>query len=63
LGRVHVGTPDGEVEALVRDAIGVAVAGPESERWTATVQRQTVAYALWRHHRNLAEYARVMGGH
>lgn len=63
LGRVNVGTPDAEVEQIIREAIDSAVNGPEGGKWTAAIQRQTVRYAIWRHHRNLAEYAWVMGSH
>ena len=61
LGWVHVGTPDDQVEALILEAIDAALAGPEGDRWTPAVRRQTVRYALWRHHRNLAGYMAVMG--
>lgn len=60
LGRVHVGTPDAEVEALVAEAIATAEKGPEGAQWTPKIKRQTIRYAIWRHHRNLAEYRRVM---
>lgn len=63
LGRVHVGTPDSEVEAMIREAIERMMQGPQADQWTPKIQRQTVKYALWRHHRNLAEYVWVMGGH
>lgn len=59
LGRVHVGTSDSEVTAMIEEALA-AVTDP---RWTPALRRQTLRYALWRHHRNLAEYAWVMGGH
>lgn len=62
LGRVHVGTPDAEVEAMVQEAIDQACQGKQAEQWTKKIQKQTIRYALWRHHQNLAEYVRVMGG-
>lgn len=63
LGRVHVGTPDSEVGTIVREAIAAALNGPQAESWSPKIQRQTVKYAIWRHHRNLDEYRWVMGGH
>jgi hypothetical protein len=62
LGRVHVGTPDAEVEILITAAISSALNGPQSAQWTPKIQRQTVRYAIWRHHQNLVGYAQVMGG-
>jgi hypothetical protein len=47
---------------MVAEAVDRAAAGPQGELWTAKIRRQTVAYALWRHHRNLAAYVQVMGG-
>lgn len=58
LGQTHVGTPDAEVIRMVEDAI----AQQTDPRWTATIKRQTVRYALWRHHLNQSEYRFVMGG-
>lgn len=63
LGRVHVGTPDNEVEAMISEAIACQLNGKDADKWTPKIQRQTVKYALWRHHRNLAEYRWVMGPH
>jgi hypothetical protein len=40
-----------------------AIADQSDSRWTPTIIGQTVRYALWRHHRNFAEYANVMRGH
>lgn len=57
LGRVHVGTPDAEVEAELRAQIDRSGA-----TWTEAMKRQAVRYALWRHHENLGEYQWVMGG-
>jgi hypothetical protein len=63
LGRIHVGTPDAEVEATMLRQIEVAIGfGAEADAWTPKIQRQTVRYAVWQHHRNQAMYARVMGG-
>lgn len=59
LGRVHVGTPDEEIVATIKAAPGLKT----DTRWTPTLLRQTIRYALWRHHLNLAEYAWVMGSH
>lgn len=63
LGRVNVGAPDSEVEAMIREAIESQLAGPDADKWTPKIQRQTVKYALWHHHRNLAQYVWVMGSH
>jgi hypothetical protein len=60
LGWVHVGTPDNEVESLINEAIDRMMQGPQASEWTPAIRKQTVRYALWRHHRNLAEYIRVM---
>ena len=57
LGRVHVGTPDSEVEELVRKAIAEAP-HPFSEQQSD----ETVAAALWLHHENRSVYAHVMSG-
>jgi len=51
LGRVHVRTPDAEVVAMIEEAMATRT----DPRWTPAIKRQTVRYALWRHHRNLAE--------
>lgn len=59
LGRIHVGTPDSDVQAAIEAAPGMA----SDPRWTPALRRQAIRYALWRHHKNLAEYAWVMGGH
>ncbi|MGA2284369.1 MAG: hypothetical protein ABSH07_12005 [Candidatus Dormibacteria bacterium] len=60
LGRVHVGTPDQEVAREIEAAIDKAAA--REPRWTPAIRRQAVQYAIWRHHQDLAEYRRVMGG-
>jgi hypothetical protein len=59
LARTHVATPDDEILYAVRNAPGLQ----SDSRWTPALLRQTERYALWRHHRNLAEYAWVMGPH
>lgn len=56
---VHVGTPDEQVAGEVQREID----RQDDHRWTVAIARQTVRYALWRHHRNQAEYAWVMGPH
>lgn len=63
LGRVNVGTPDETVVSMIREAISRQIHGPEGSKWTPTIQRQTIRYALWRHHENLSQYVWVMGGH
>ena len=52
LMRIHVRTPDSEVALLLHDLMQNA---PDAPRFTRTIRLQTVRYALWRHHRNLAE--------
>ena len=59
LGRIHVGTSDGDIVALIEEAIEQS---KDREKYTPTIKRQTVRYALWRHHENLALYALVMRG-
>lgn len=59
LGRVHVATPDADVVSMVE----AAMADQTDPRWTPAIRRQTVRYALWRHHQNFTEYAWVMGRH
>lgn len=63
LGRTYVGTPDESIVAMVQEQITRQLSGPDADKWTPKIQRQTIKYALWRHHRNLSEYAWVMGGH
>jgi len=58
LAREHVMTPDD----VIVDQIAERINGRTDLRWTTAIKRQTIAYALWRHHRNLAEYNAVMGG-
>lgn len=63
LSRVHVGTSDEEVRKLIDDRI--VIAARHEPRWAmhpGGLANQTVRYALWRHHQNLAEYRSVMGG-
>jgi hypothetical protein len=59
LARTHVATPDADILYAVRNAPGLR----SDARWTPTLLRQAERYALWRHHRNFAEYADVMRGH
>ena len=59
LARTHVATPDDEILYAVRNAPGLST----DSRWTPALIRQAERYALWRHHRNFAEYAWVMGPH
>jgi hypothetical protein len=61
LGRVHVGTPDSAMVAMLIDLVDQAAA--RDPRWTRSIRLQTQRYALWRHHANQAEYAWVMGSH
>jgi hypothetical protein len=51
LGWTHVRTPDADVVAMLNERMA-SVTDP---RWTPAIRRQTIRYALWRHHRNLAE--------
>jgi hypothetical protein len=60
LGATHVGTPDTEIAATLEAQLAKNAA--RDTRWTPAIRRQTIRYALWRHHRNLAEYADVMRG-
>jgi len=61
LGRTHIGTSDGEVLRDTARAIRkAATANPEP--WTREIRRETLRAALWLHHENRAEYARVMSG-
>ena len=53
LGRVHVATPDDVMVTQLNEMIDVPAS--KDPRWTKAIRRQTVKYALWRHHRNLAE--------
>lgn len=57
LGREHIATPDEEIVALVDEAIGKAPVA-----FTAAQRDETIAAALWIHHDQRAEYARVMSG-
>jgi hypothetical protein len=65
LGRTHVMTPDEDVVEMIEQMIEAAVKHhPEqAATWTPTIRRQTVRYALWRHHKNRDQYIWVMGGH
>lgn len=58
LDRLHAATPDAEVVALIEASLATTT----DPRWTPALRRQTVRYALWRHHRNFALYAAVMTG-
>lgn len=59
LANTHVATPDEDIRYAVRNAPGLG----RDERWTPALVRQTERYALWRHHRNFAEYAAVTRGY
>lgn len=59
LGRTHVSTPNADILAAIRSAPGLTT----DPGWTPALLRQTERYALWRHHRNQADYAWVMGSH
>ncbi|TMQ09881.1 MAG: hypothetical protein E6J90_37075 [Deltaproteobacteria bacterium] len=60
LARTHVGTPDQDIVDMIESAPGWS---DPARAWTPALRRQTLRYALWRHHKNLAEYAWVMGSH
>ena len=60
LGRIHVATPDDVMIAQLNEIIDVPAS--QDPRWTAAIRRQTVKYALWRHHRNFEEFAAVNRG-
>ncbi len=59
LANQHVATPDERIVSMIQAAPGPLV----DQRWTPELMRQTVRYALWRHHQNYLEYAWVMGSH
>jgi hypothetical protein len=64
LGRMHVGTPAGEVETMVRAQVTLNRRKSDDQGWTDRLAEETVRFALWRHAENLAEYVWVMnGGH
>jgi hypothetical protein len=58
LARIYVGAADADVVAHVEEAI----ASEPDPRWTPAIRRQTIRYALWRHHRNYAEYIGIVSG-
>ncbi len=58
LAREHCATPDEVIVEQITERIAIQA----DERWTPAIKRQTLRYALWRHHRNYAEYAAVMRG-
>lgn len=58
LGNTHVGTPDSEVEALIRNAPGIET----DARWTPKLIDEAVRFALWQHAENRAEYRCVVNG-
>lgn len=51
LGWTHVATPDDVMVAMLNERMATVT----DPRWTPAIRRQTVRYALWRHHRNLAQ--------
>jgi len=51
LATTHVSTPDNAITMMIETAIDQH----PDPRWTPALKRQAVRYALWRHHRNLAE--------
>lgn len=60
LGWTHVGTSDLEV---ARDIVRTMRRVDHGETlWTHEIKLQTLRAALWLHHENQAEYARVMSG-
>lgn len=56
LGWTHVGTPDAEIEALVRERAA-------KYGYTEAQTAETISAALWIHEENRAEYRWVMGPH
>lgn len=54
VGRLHVGTPDREVRAMIRGRLAAGVSAAE--------RRKIVDAAIRIHRRNRRLYARVMGG-
>ncbi len=59
LGRVHVATPDIEVEELIRAAVA-SMREQGVDGWTDEAEQEAVRFALWQHAENLAEYRWVM---
>jgi len=59
MGRVHVGTPDSEIEANIRRRIAKS---DSAGLYTPALVRQSIAYALACHRRNGDLYKRVMSG-
>ena len=57
LGRVHVGTDEGE---LLREIAAAMLRSPDS--YSDEQQRQTLEAARWLHAENRAEFAAVMAG-
>ena len=58
LNRVHVGTPDDDIESNFRGRLARAdMAHPKQ------LADDVIRYALWRHAENGAEYRWVIGGH
>lgn len=51
LGRVHVRTLDADIVADITERMDKQT----DPRWTPAIRHQTIRYALWRHHRNLAK--------
>jgi len=55
LGWTHIRTPDDGIVSMLTKRM----ANVTDPRWTPAIRRQTIRYALWRHHRNLAEAVTV----
>ena len=60
LGGIHVGTSDAKVEAMIRESVEKQRAAGVSE-WTAEMETEAIAFALWEHHSNRNMYRYVMG--
>ena len=60
LGRIHVATPDEEIEQLILERIGRA--DKRGVVYSPKQREQTIAAALWLHHENYAEYLAVVTG-
>jgi hypothetical protein len=59
LGRTHVSTPDHDIET---DIVMRIEKGKDAAKYTESLRRQTVRYALEVHHRNRQLFTQVMQG-
>ena len=62
LGSVHVGTHPDYIAEMIRDTVA-SRRETRDTTWTAELEEAAVAFALWQHEENRAEYAYVMGSH